>query len=365
MSDNNAIKLNPLLAPIAPLYGIGAGLRNILFSWGIIPSVEFSVPVIGMGNLSVGGTGKTPHTEYLVKMLKQNYRIAVLSRGYKRTTKGFLIANQSSDAQSIGDEAFQMYLRHPDVTVAVAANRKRAITSLLERSDKPEIILLDDAYQHRYVTPSLSILLTDFHRLFYKDQLLPWGKLREAKAGMHRADAIIVTKCIDSLHPIDYRIIESEMKLFSHQQLFFTKIVYENIRPVFTVASGMHANPAISDSEVLLIAGIASPALFIKEVEQRFSRITSMIFPDHHSFDKHDIAKINESFARLNSTDKFILTTEKDAVRLLCNPLIPQEWKDILYYLPIRIEFCNENSVRFNDWLRNHIITFQRNNILH
>jgi tetraacyldisaccharide 4'-kinase len=364
MPSDNAIKLNPLLAPMAPLYGLGASVRNVLFNCGIIPSVEFPIPVIGIGNLSVGGTGKTPHAEYLVQALKNRYRIAVLSRGYKRITKGYLAADQYTDAKSIGDEAFQMYLRHPDITVAVDANRKRGINNLIDKQyGKPEIILLDDAYQHRCVTPSLSILLTDYNRLFYKDRLLPWGKLRESKTGMHRADAIIVTKCADGLRPIDYRIIESEMKLFSHQQLFFTKVVYENIRLVFPSESGIRTDAA--GNEILLIAGIASPAPFVKEVEQRFGRTTTMLFPDHHWFDKHDITMINEAFARLNSPDKFILTTEKDAVRLLRNPLVPQEWRYALYYLPIRIEFSNESSSRFDDMVKNHIITFQRNNILH
>ncbi|MDR2499432.1 MAG: tetraacyldisaccharide 4'-kinase [Tannerellaceae bacterium] len=359
--EDKGIIHNPQLAPLAPLYGLGASLRNLLFNWGVIPSAEFPVPVIGIGNLSVGGTGKTPHTEYLVNLLKANYRVAALSRGYKRATKGFVLADQLSDARSIGDEALQLYLRHPDLIVAVDANRRRAITRLLSRSDKPDIILLDDAYQHRYVRPSLSILLTDFHRPFYKDHLLPWGRLRESKAGMHRADAIIVTKCPNQLQPINYRIIESELKLFSHQQLFFTRIVYENIKLVFPTASSVRRN--IADQAALLIAGIASPQPLVKEVERRFGRCITILFADHHSFDKNDIARISEAFAGIKSPEKLILTTEKDAARLLCNPFVPQEWKEILYYLPIRIEFCNESSERFEKWLNNHIITFQRNNI--
>jgi tetraacyldisaccharide 4'-kinase len=362
--NESAFKLNYFLSPLAPLYGLGISTRNLLFTLGILPSAEYPVPVISIGNLTVGGTGKTPHTEYLVDMLRKKYRIAALSRGYKRTTKGWVIvAEEGHDAHSVGDEAYQMKRKFPDVIVAVDENRRRGISNLLKLNDKPAIILLDDAYQHRYVTPSLSILLTDFHRLFYKDKLLPLGRLREPKSAMHRADGIIVTKCDAGLRPIDYRIMEQEMELYSHQQLFFTRIVYDPLQPVFPIASGIMTNLNVSDNDVLLLTGIASPQPFIKEAEKRFGKITTMIFPDHHYYDKHDIARINEVFARLNSPDKFILTTEKDAVRLLNNPLVPQAWRDVLYYLPIRIDFCTETSVRFNDWVKNHIVTFQRNNI--
>ena len=365
MPDENGVKLNYLLAPLVPLYGIGVAARNLLFNWGALPSVEYPVPVLSVGNLSVGGTCKTPHTEYLVNLLKKDYKVAVLSRGYKRKTRGFLIAGDASHAEAIGDEAYQMKLKFPDILIAVDGNRRRGIRNLLAHSAKPDVILLDDAYQHRYVTPSLSILLTDYNRLFYKDRLLPFGQLRESKGGIHRADAIIVTKCCEGLRPIDYRIIESEMQLLPHQQIFFTRTVYEPLRLVFPSVSSMAVDITVSDNEVLLLSGIASPAPFIREAERSFRKVTTLLFPDHHFFDKHDIARISEAFARLNSPDKFILTTGKDAVRLLHNPLVPQSWKDVLYYMPVRIGFCTESSLRFDDWVKNHIITFQRNNILH
>ncbi|MDR0537863.1 MAG: tetraacyldisaccharide 4'-kinase [Tannerellaceae bacterium] len=364
MRENDDIKLNYLLSPVALLYGLGISVRNLLFNSGIFPAVEFPVPVISIGNLAIGGTGKTPHTEYLIKSLMNDYRIAVLSRGYKRCSKGFLLAGESDRAMTLGDEAYQMKRKYPDVHVAVDGNRRRGISNLLQMKDKPAVVLLDDAYQHRYVTPSLSILLTDYHRLFYRDRVLPFGLLREPRSAMHRADGIIVTKCDENLRPIDYRIIEQEMNVLGHQQLFFTRIVYEPVKPVFPILSGMSANLNVSDNEVLVLTGVASPSPFIREAERRFGRVTTMTYPDHHNFGKQDITRINEVFARLNSPDKFILTTEKDAVRLLNNPFVPQAWKDILYYLPIRIDFCTETSTRFNDWVKNHIITFQRNNIL-
>jgi tetraacyldisaccharide 4'-kinase len=368
MSTDNAFKLNYLLAPLAPLYGLGASVRNLLFNWGILSSAEYQVPVISVGNLSVGGTGKTPHTEYLVRLLKANYRVAVLSRGYKRNTNGFVLADENSSAQSIGDEAFQVKNKFPDVVVAVDGNRQRGIRTLLAlpTEQKPEIILLDDAFQHRYVAPSLSILLTDYHRLFYKDHLLPFGRLRERRHGMHRADGIVVTKCPDDLLPIDYRIIEGEMGLLSHQHLYFTRIVYGQLQPVFPLALNRHSdNFSDSDNEVLLLAGIASPEPFIREVEKRFQSVTPILFPDHHAFERQDIKKISDAFARLKSTDKFILVTEKDAARLSNNPLTPEEWKEVLFYLPITIEFCTKSALSFDDWVKNHIITFRRNNIVH
>jgi tetraacyldisaccharide 4'-kinase len=320
--------------------------------------------VISIGNLAIGGTGKTPHTEYLIGLLKPKYRLGILSRGYKRQTKGFLLAGDNDTARTIGDEPYQMKRKFPDILVAVDSNRRRGVRSMLALPDdrKPDVILLDDAFQHRYVTPSFSILLTDYSRLFYNDKLLPFGFLRESKTNIHRADAIIVSKCEEGLHPIDFRIIADEMKLLPYQHLYFTHIAYGKIEPLFpadtdTPAAGNYPN---ADNEVLLLSGIASPALFIKEAAKRFKKVVPLIFPDHHAFDKQDIRRIKETFARLDSPDKFILVTEKDAARLLHNPLVPDEWKRVIYYLPITINFCKETTPSFADCIRNHIITFQQ-----
>ncbi|MDR1555764.1 MAG: tetraacyldisaccharide 4'-kinase [Tannerellaceae bacterium] len=363
--------LNPhcLLAPLSIIYGLITGARNLLFNWGILPSEEYQVPVISLGNLSAGGTGKTPHTEYLIRLLKQKYKTGVLSRGYKRRTKGFLLAGNNETALTIGDEPYQMKRKFPDILIAVDSNRRRGIRNLLALPDgqRPDIILLDDAFQHRYVTPSFSVLLTDYNRLYYKDKLLPWGALRESKGNMHRADVIIVSKCGEGLRPIDFRIIESEMKLQPYQHLYFTRIRYGKTEPVFPVhtdnaTAGNYLN---ADNEVLLLAGIASPTLFIQEAEKRFPKVLPVLFPDHHTFDRQDIRKIKEMFNRLDSPDKFILVTEKDAARLLHNPFIPDEWKGLIYYLPISIDFCTETVLSFDKCIENHIITFQRNNIFH
>lgn len=235
MQKNDKIKINSYLAPLSFLYGIGVWLRNRLFDWGILHSEQYPVPVICIGNLSVGGTGKTPHTEYIVRLLKDKYRIAVLSRGYKRKTSGFILADSGSSSLEIGDEPFQMKNKFPDILVAVDADRRRGIQHLLSlpEKDKPEVILLDDAYQHRYVHPSLSIVLSDYHRLFYNDKLMPAGYLREPVSNINRTDIVVVTKCDKDMKPIDFRIIEENMKLRAHQLLFLPALFMEKSNRYF------------------------------------------------------------------------------------------------------------------------------------
>jgi tetraacyldisaccharide 4'-kinase len=362
--EKKAFKLYHLLAPLSLIYGFITRLRNLLFDCGILPSEEYQVPVISIGNLAAGGTGKTPHTEYLVRLLKHKYKVGVLSRGYKRRTKGFLLAGDNDSATTLGDEPYQMKRKFPDILVAVDSNRRRGIRNLLALPGdrRPDVVLLDDAFQHRYVRPSFSIVLTDYNRLCYKDKLMPWGFLRESKRSLRRANMIIVSKCEEGLRPIDFRIIENEMQLLPYQRLYFTRITYGETKPVFPA----HIDPATAGNhlnEVLLLAGIASPAPFVREAERRFGEVTPLLFPDHHTFDKHDIRKIRETFARMDSPDKFILVTEKDAARLIHNTSIPDSWKRVIYYLPIAIDFCMETTLSFDDCIRNHITTFQRNNI--
>lgn len=367
MPINDAIKMNYFLAPFAFLYGLGVRFRNQLFSWGMLPARQYAIPIICVGNLSAGGTGKTPHTEYIVDILRKHYRVAVLSRGYKRKTRGFVLADAGSSSRDIGDEPFQIKQKYPDVSVAVDANRRRGILKLQELPEKirPEVIVLDDAFQHRYVTPSLSIVLTDLHRLFYADRLLPAGRLREPADSIRRADVVIVTKCEEGLKPIEFRIMEEDMHLQAHQELFFTRIVYEDIRPVFAdIAPRRSLQEVGKEEDILAIAGIASPQLFISEVEKYSAGVVPMIFPDHHGFGKQDFRKIKSRFDQMQSGGKFILVTEKDAARLVSHPLLPEEWKKLLYYLPIGIDFCMDRKPAFDQLIQKHIITIQRNKIL-
>ena len=365
MQKKNEIEFNPFLAPLSFLYGIGVWLRNRLFDWGFLHSEQYPIPVICIGNLAVGGTGKTPHTEYIIHLLKEKYRIAVLSRGYKRKTSGFILADSKSSSLDIGDEPFQMKNKFPNIMVAVDANRRRGIKHLLSlpEKDRPEIILLDDAYQHRYVQPSLSIVLSDYHRLFYYDRLMPTGHLREPISNINRADIVIVTKCDIDMKPIDFRIIEENMKLRAHQLLFFTNIAYGEIKPVFPLEARYLEHKKIEKEEdILLISGIAVPAPFIREAQKYSNKVVPIIFPDHHIFNKSDFKKLEGIFEKMASPGKLILVTEKDAARLKNNPLIPENWKKSLYYLPITIQFCNENH--FDETIKKHIITFKKNSIL-
>ena len=359
------IKLNHLLTPFSFLYGIGVRLRNQFFDWGILPSEQYPIPVISIGNLSVGGTGKTPHTEYIIKLLKSKYRIAVLSRGYKRSTSGFIIAENNSTSREIGDEPYQMKNKFPDILVAVDTSRRRGIKALLALPVEkcPEVILLDDAFQHRYVSPSLSVVLTDYHRLFYHDKLMPVGRLREPINGIRRADIVIVTKCEEGIKPIEFRIIEENMKLQAHQRLFFTCVKYDEIKPVFAETTPDRSLQGIDkDENILLISGIASPTRFIEEVQRHSNQIEVVTFPDHHTFSKSDFKKLNVRYKNLKSAKKFILVTEKDAARLKNTSFIPDEWKQVLYYLPITIDFCLGKN--FDETIQKHIITIQKNSIL-
>lgn len=365
MPTENNIKIHSLLSPLSFLYGIGVRFRNQLFDWKLLSAESYPIPVICIGNLAVGGTGKTPHTEYIIRLLKDDYRIAVLSRGYKRKTSGFILANEHSTSLEIGDEPYQMKHKFPDILVAVDADRREGINQLLAlpKEQRPEVILLDDAYQHRYVTPSFSIVLTDYHRLFYNDKLLPAGRLREPANGIRRADMVIVSKCEEEMKPIEYRIIEENMKLLAHQSIHFTHISYDELKPVFAgQAKPLSCKNIRKEDELLALAGIAAPDGFIKKVRKFSDKVTPLIFPDHHAFDKSDIRRIKSTFDKMRSANKYILTTEKDAARLLDNPHIPQEWKTRMYYLPITIEFCLDKN--FDDEIRKHITTFHKDNLL-
>lgn len=367
MPTDNTRKLNHFLSPLSFLYGLGVRLRNQLFDWGLLPSEQFPVPVICIGNLTVGGTGKTPHTEYLIRLLQGTYKVAVLSRGYKRETKGYILADENSTSQQIGDEPFQMKRKFPSLTVAVDADRRRGIRALLSlpEQDRPEVILLDDAYQHRYVTPSFSILLTAYDRLFRWDKLLPVGLLREPISGKRRADIVVVTKCKSELKPIECRIIEEDMHLVAHQQVFFTDVRYDELTPVFPAEGGsLHLADIRSGDAILVLSGIAAPAGFVKEIKKYPGRVTFLQFPDHHEFTTQDIKKIQDSYNKLNANRKHIIVTEKDAARLMNNNLVPDEWKKSLYYLPIRIKFDLDREPEFDEIILKHIITFYRNNIL-
>jgi len=333
------MKLNPriFLRPIALLYGLAVTLRNVLFDLRLIPSTKFDIPIIAVGNLVAGGAGKTPFIEYLIRLLSPNYRMATISRGYKRKTSGFVLATTESTADQTGDEACRIKRKFPHVTVAVDANRRRAIRRLLDLPDdrRPQIILLDDAFQHRYVRPTLSILLTEADRLYSGDKLLPEGMLREPAFGARRADFIIITKCGYDMNLREAIRIETELNCQTRQHTFYTAIAYERLEPVFP--DDAEARPDIRpDDEILLITGIANPDPLIREIRRQADRVTTLTFPDHHQFTEKDIARISAALATMTHR-AIILCTEKDAARILSNPLFPANWRRRTYAIPITI----------------------------
>lgn len=315
-----------ILFPFGLLYAMITEIRNWLFDKGLLKSYVAPVPVIAVGNLSVGGTGKSPQTEYLIRLLSEKYRVAVLSRGYKRKSKGFVLANENTNMEEIGDEPFQFHTKFKYIHVAVDAHRTNGMKQLLQTVN-PEVILLDDAYQHRKVKATAYILLTAYGDLYCDDYILPVGNLRESARGAKRAQIVIVTKCPENISLEEKQMISKKLKLKSHQQLFFTTIGYDEF--VYN-ADQKIAVKDLSPTDIFALAGIANPALFYAHLNAS----EQMTFPDHHHFSSKDLDKIMDK-----SHGKLIVTTEKDYMRL--SDKLPQ---NRLYYLPIQIRFLENKS---------------------
>jgi tetraacyldisaccharide 4'-kinase len=321
--------LRKILFPFAVLYGLITGIRNFLFDKGILKSYSFNLPVIAVGNLSVGGTGKTPQIEYLIRLLSDKYKVATLSRGYKRQSEGFVLANENSDAVELGDEPFQFYQKFKNIQVAVDANRKNGIEQLLSSPIKPEVILLDDAYQHRKVKAGFYILLTAYGDLFCDDFMLPTGNLRESRSGVQRANIVIVTKCPSNLSVDNQKAIKNQLNLSPNQSLFFTFIDYDDV--VYSDEKTIKVGE-VKVLDKLLLAGIAKPESFFAHLKQ--GNDECLTFPDHHHFSESELAEIKRK-----AGDKIIVTTEKDYVRLKGSILSEQ-----LYYLPIKSSFLSDGD---------------------
>jgi tetraacyldisaccharide 4'-kinase len=321
--------LRKTLFPFAILYGFITSIRNFLFDKGILKSTSFDVPVIAVGNLSVGGTGKTPQIEYLIRLLSDKYRIATLSRGYKRKSEGFVLADASSNAEILGDEPFQFYQKFPNIQVAVEANRTNGITQLLSQKIKPQIILLDDAYQHRKVKAGFYILLTSYGDLYADDFMLPTGNLRESRSGANRANIVIVTKCPKDLSDEMQEEIGLKLKLNRSQQIYFTFIDYDD--SIFNEEEKITVKEIKSETK-LLLAGIAKPKPFFDYLKNEND--TCLTFPDHHHFSETDLNDIHDK-----AQGKKIITTEKDYVRFKDARIISK-----LYYLPIKSTFIGHQQ---------------------
>lgn len=362
--EGDFIKINECMLPLSWLYGIGVRLRNQLFELGVLKSRSFDIPVISVGNITVGGSGKTPHVEYLIRLLKDHTKVAVLSRGYKRKSKGYVLAGKDTQMKDIGDEPFQMKTKFPDIYVAVDKSRCHGIDMLTEskETNDTDVILLDDAFQHRYVKPGVNILLVDYHRLIIYDKLLPAGRLREPQSGKARADIVIITKCPKDMKPMEYRVIIKAMDLYPYQQLFFTTLEYDNLKPVFC-GKERPLRSIGKNENILLLTGIASPKQMIYDLKGYSQNITPMTFPDHHQFTGNDIERINMTFGDMPSP-KIIITTEKDNARLFGMDGLSDEVRHSLYMLPVRIKFMLGQEEEFNNKIIGYVQKNSKNSIL-
>jgi len=343
-----------LLLPFALLYGIIVSIRNWLFDKNIFKSSSFGLPLIGVGNLSVGGTGKSPMVEYLVAQLKNEFRVAVLSRGYKRKTKGYALANHTTTAIEIGDEPMQFHFKFPDVPIAVGEERLYAIPQLLHDKPETEVIILDDVFQHRAVKPGLNILLTDRNNLFTDDFFLPTGDLRDTRSSYKRADLIVVTKCKPDLTLSEKEEIISAIKPTAKQSIFFTTINYGSPYHIT-----QHQFTYIDEhTHVLLVTGIANPKPLQQYLEERIHTYYMMHYGDHHIFTLDDWKEIKRRFNSMEASKKIIVTTEKDAMRLL---KYEAELHNLpLYVIPIEPRFLFNDGPRFNDSVRTFILNFNQ-----
>ena len=362
--EGDFIKINKWLLPLSWLYGLGVRVRNALFDVGLLKSESFDVPVISVGNITVGGTGKTPHVEYLIGLLRNSCHVAVLSRGYKRKSRGYIVAGKDSTARTIGDEPWQMKQKYPDVTVAVDRDRRHGIRRLTEDKSAAgiDVVLLDDAFQHRYVKPGINILLVDYHRLIIYDKLLPAGRLREQLSGKDRVDIVIVTKCPADLKPMEFRVITKAMNLYPYQHLYFTRLDYKPLRPLF--AGKPRAIETLGkEQHILLLTGIASPRQMMLDLAPHCPNITPLAFADHHAFTPADAELINSRLAAMPEP-RMIVTTEKDAARLLTLEGLADETRRAMYVLPVSVKFMLEQEENFNENIIGYVRKNSRNSIL-
>ena len=340
-----------LLLPLSYCYGLLMMVRNGLFNANLLRSVGFDVPVISIGNLSAGGTGKTPMIEYLIRLLRGRFQVASLSRGYGRESSGYILASQRSNYKYIGDEPMQFVKKFSDVKVAVDANRERGINTLLAKFPQLNVILLDDAFQHRRIRPGLSILLTDYHNLYPEDHVIPSGMLREFPCGANRADLIVVTKTPKVFSPITRRRIIGELKPKDHQKVFFSYIQYDD--PVS--AFGWQEPFQQRYSYILLVSGIANEDPLREHLERKCTEVVRMKFSDHHPYSEEDVLKIRKQFDDLPSQKKVIVTTEKDLMRFRL-PALAQHLKGIpFFYIPISVEFHGSDKNAFDDTVTGYV----------
>lgn len=339
------------LAPFSFLYGAGVAVRHKLFDWKILHSEEYDIPIVCVGNITVGGTGKTPMTEMLAGHFKQRYNVAILSRGYKRRTKGYVEAEVKSSFLDIGDEAKLIKQRHPDIVVAVCEKRTVGISEIRRRHPQVNLVILDDGFQHRYVEPWINVILVDYTRPVYSDHMLPWGTLRDSVAQLHRAQHIIMTKCPPDMSPLDKRIVRKWLKPYPYQSLYFTTMECGGALPLFP--EGIGGEPAERGS-VVAMSGIGNPKSFHESLGSRYRLEDEIVFPDHHPYRRRDLGLMERALENAPQ-GSVIVTTEKDAVKLTGSKKIPEKLRSKLFYQPLTVNFYDNSAHEFLEKIDNDV----------
>lgn len=345
-----------LLFPFAVLYGIITSFRNLLYDWKILKSKSFEVHTICVGNLAVGGTGKTPHVEYLIKLLKDDFKIAVLSRGYKRKTSGFLLADNTSTALDIGDEPLQYKTKNPQLDVCVDADRVRGVKKILEFAELPKVIILDDAFQHRALNCELKIVISEFNNLYIHDCMMPAGYLRESKRGIKRADIIIISKTPERTTAVEIRNAIKDLNPQAHQQLFFTWLKYGELVGFQNPNDTIDTLNDLFRYRIILFTGIGNPTPLVTYLKEYSSDVKHLSYSDHHQFTIQDINDIRTELDAIEGGNKIVITTEKDAMRLRSGDLQDLANTLPLYVLPIEVDF-KEKTLEFNETIKNYVRT--------
>lgn len=347
-----------LLWPVSKVYGLVVYIRNKMFDNNLLKQQSFKVPVVVVGNIAVGGSGKTPHTEYIVSQLYKELNIGVLSRGYKRKTKGFVLARPDSHHDAIGDEPYQIYHKFGGkVMVAVCEDRVAGINQMLKLNPDLEMIVLDDAFQHRYVKPSVSVVLTEYLHSPFDDALLPFGRLREPLRALNRADIVVVTKCPPDVKPMDFRVFKEQLNLYPYQKLVFSTYEYLDPKPVFPDAGGaIPPFESLTGEDILIsLTGIANPRPFVRYLRTFRAKVKILRFDDHHQFSPVDMQSVIDKWRSAGNRRKYILTTEKDAVRLAESSFFPENLKPWIFYLPIEVKILPNSDVELAEGIT-HII---------
>ena len=345
-----------LLSPLSALYALSVGARNLLYDSGLLKSTRFNIPVINVGNLSVGGAGKTPHVEYLATLLEEYLNVSILSRGYKRKSKGFKIINTHNDAHFAGDEPLQYKRKYPALRIAVSESRALGIPQLLKTHPEINVVLLDDAFQHRSVTADLNVLLTPQNDLFIDDMLLPAGRLREFKSAYKRAHILIVTKCDNDLQDHEQQAISSQLNLLSHQKIFFSKYVYG--QPYF-VFNGSQRVQSLKGAHVILISAIANTDYLLQHLNKEAASINALTYEDHHYFSDRDMQYLKKVYDHSEKDNTLIITTEKDAIRLELQKQFIIRNKLPIFALPVKVDFLFDGKESFDRSVKDFLLNYK------